>query len=274
MATDSAGRVTEIDLGGPFGNGLTGSIPDEIGQLSELVRLDLSGNDLGGSLPGRIFDLAKLEELRLSDTGLCVPRSQWSSGSPFDSLPGAGVGICPSLVDAVGSGHGAALEALAERGIFEGTECAGDSICPDEAIKRWTMAVWLVRALDGRDPPSVQGTAFDDVDPEVWWLSHVNRLAELRVTRGCAAQPLRFCPDDPVTRAQMASFLVRAFGLDPAPSAGFRDTAGSVHGVAIDALAHAGITVGCKTEPLSYCPDQPVTRAQMATFIARALGLV
>lgn len=273
VVTDAGGRVIEIDLGGPFGNGLTGSIPDEIGELRELVRLDLSGNDLGGSLPGRIFGLAKLEELRLSDTGLCVPRSPWSSGSPFDSLPGAGVGRCPSLVDAAGSDHAAALEALAERGIFEGTECADDTICPSEPIKRWTMAVWLVRARDGREPPSVSGTAFDDVDPEAWWLRHVDRLAELRVTRGCTVQPLRFCPHDPVTRAQMASFLVRAFRLDPAPSAGFGDTAGSIHGVAIDALAQAGITVGCKTEPLSYCPDQPVTRAQMATFLARALGL-
>ena len=60
ISTDSAGRVTEIDLSGPFGNGLIGSVPEEIGQLSELVRLDLSGNDLSGSLPHGISDLTNL----------------------------------------------------------------------------------------------------------------------------------------------------------------------------------------------------------------------
>ena len=272
VTTDSAGRVTEIDLSGPFGNGLTGSLPEEIGQLSELVRLDLSGNDLSGSLPERISDLTRLAELRLSGTGLCVPRAPWSSEPPFDDLSSAGVGICSSFVDTMGSAHVASLEALAGRGILDDTECADERICPDDAIERWTVAVWLVRALDGQEPPAVSGT-FDDVDTDAWWMPHVERLAALQITEGCTTQPLRFCPDRPVTRAQMASFLVRSFGLDPAPSAGFRDARGNRHEAAIDALAAAGITVGCQTEPLRYCPTQPVTRAQMATFLARALGL-
>ena len=70
----------------------------------------------------------------------------------------------------------------------------------------------------------------------------------------------------------MATFLVRAFDLEEAPSAGFVDTEESVHSANIDALAAAGITAGCKTDPLSYCPDKPVTRAQMATFLHRAIG--
>ena len=273
VTTDSAGRVTEIDLSGPFGNGLTGSVPEEIGQLSELVWLDLSGNDLGGSLPERISDLTRLAELRLSGTGLCVPRAPWSSEPPFDDLSSAGVGICPSFVDTMGSAHVASLEALAGRGILDDTECADERICPDDAIERWTVAVWLVRALDAREPPAVGGTAFDDVDTDAWWMPYVERLAALQITEGCTTQPLRFCPDRPVTRAQMASFLVRSFDLGPAPSAGFRDARGNRHEAAIDALAAAGITVGCKTDPLRYCPTQPVTRAQMATFLARALGL-
>ena len=47
----------------------------------------------------------------------------------------------------------------------------------------------------------------------------------------------------------------------------------STHAAGIDALAAAGITAGCSTEPLRYCPDNPVTRAQMATFLTRALSL-
>ena len=59
----------------------------------------------------------------------------------------------------------------------------------------------------------------------------------------------------------------------PAP-AGFTDVdPDSSHAAGIDALAAAGITVGCATEPLRYCPHSPVTRAQMATFLTRALQL-
>lgn len=43
------------------------------------------------------------------------------------------------------------------------------------------------------------------------------------VTRGCAVEPLRFCPDDSVTRGQMAAFLARAFELAAGPPSGFVD---------------------------------------------------
>jgi len=241
VATDSEGRVTEIDLSGPFGNGLTGSIPEEIGRLSELVRLDLSGNEV------------------------CVPRSI------VESLPTAGVGICAVFADTMGNIHEAALEALAGRGILAGTECADDRICPNDPIKRRTMAVWLVRAVYG-EPPVVAWTRFADVDDR-WWRHYIEQLAALGITQGCDVRPLRFCPDRPVTREEMASFLMRALDLEPAPPAGFGDTGGSVHREAIDALSAAGITAGCQTDPLLYCPSRPVTRAEMATFLARSLGL-
>jgi hypothetical protein len=41
----------------------------------------------------------------------------------------------------------------------------------------------------------------------------------------------------------------------------------------IEALAASGVTTGCAGSPLRYCPDAPVTRGQMAVFLARALGL-
>ena len=83
-------------------------------------------------------------------------------------------------------------------------------------------------------------------------------------------EPAQYCPDDPLTRAQMASFLKRAFRLDPASPAGFADTEGSVHAAAIDALYKAGITSGCSVDPLQFCPDQVTTRIQMAFFLERA----
>ena len=176
--------------------------------------------------------------------------------------------------DVTGGVHKPAIDALAAMGVFEGTECAEGMFCPGDEMKRWTMAVWLVRALDQAEPPAVDGSSFADVDFEKWWLPHVERLAELEVTKGCLVDPLRFCPDRSVTRAQMATFLVRAFDLESAEPAGFTDTAGGTHETSIDALAAARVTAGCGTSPLRYCPDRSVTRAQMATFLARALGLV
>ena len=173
----------------------------------------------------------------------------------------------------VGSGgvHEPAINDLADGGVFAGTECGGGLFCPDDPIDRWVMAVWLIRVL-GDEPTTTSGTSrFADVDVSEWWSTYAEELADRNITTGCKTGPLRYCPDDSVTRAQMATFLVRAFDLEPAAPAGFADTGGDTHETNIDALAAANITAGCETDPLRYCPDQSVSRAQMATFLHRAL---
>ena len=78
---------------------------------------------------------------------------------------------------------------------------------------------------------------FVDVDPGSVHAANIDALAAAGITRGCATQPLRFCPGQPVTRAQMATFLTRALDLAPANPAGFVDVdPGSVHAANIDAL--------------------------------------
>ena len=169
-----------------------------------------------------------------------------------------------------GSVHAPAVDALASEGVFEDTECGPGLFCPGEPILRWEMAVWLVRVLDGgAEPEAVVSSRFADVDPGVWWAPYVERLAELEVTRGCDTGPLRYCPEEAVNRAQMASFLVRAFDLGVGPPAGFGDVGpGGTHAADIDALAAAGVTQGC-TDTM-FCPRRDTTRAQMATFLHRA----
>ncbi len=103
----------------------------------------------------------------------------------------------------------------------------------------------------------------------------IEAIADVGITRGCNP-PLntRYCPGDPVTRGQMAAFLVRALQLPPGDSDGFVDTTGSVFAADIDALAAAGVTQGCNPPSNDrYCPDRAVTRGQMAAFLARALEL-
>jgi uncharacterized protein YkwD len=88
-------------------------------------------------------------------------------------------------------------------------------------------------------------------------------------TLGCSGD--RYCPNSSVTRGQMATFLARELGLS-SRTANFRDVPSShPHAGAIGALAARGITAGC--EPNRFCPETTVSRAQMATFLRRALGL-
>ena len=165
------------------------------------------------------------------------------------------------------------IERLASQGVFDGTDCAEGRFCPADPMKRWVVAVWMVRAFLGGDPPPVAATRFDDVEAGEWWAPYVEELADWGVTGGCRTAPLRFCPDGTVTRAQMASFISRALNLDGAPVELFADAGETVHREDIVALAAAGITGGCRVEPLRFCPSQAVTRGQMAAFVSRALDL-
>ena len=162
-----------------------------------------------------------------------------------------------------------AVSALAAAGVFAGTECAPGLLCPSEPIDRKTMAVWTVRVLDGRDPPAISRTRFDDVDAAGFYGPFIERMAELGVTRGCG-DGSGFCPDTTVTRAQMAVFLSRAYSLPAGPNPGFADVPDDAwYGDEVARLAASGITVGCGAGT-NFCPSRATTRAQMATFLWRA----
>jgi hypothetical protein len=94
------------------------------------------------------------------------------------------------------------------------------------------------------------------------------------ITTGCGSA--NFCPKEAVTRAQMALFLSRALGLDDTTPVGFTDVGGLSQAVQdlINAAANAGITAGCGTAPLRYCPSSLVTRGQMSKFLVTGYGTV
>jgi len=112
---------------------------------------------------------------------------------------------------AAGAWYTPYVERLAEVGITAGR--ADGTYGPDDQVSRAEMSAFLLRAL-GLDQglPAAAGT-FADVSTTAWYASFAEKLLALGITTGCSASPLRYCPDDPVKREQMGSFLARAFAL-------------------------------------------------------------
>ena len=170
------------------------------------------------------------------------------------------------------------VEDLADAGLTSG--CGTNTYCPDAPVSRAEMAVLLLRGIHGPDhvPPAATGQVFADVPASFWAAAWIEEAAAEGLTSGCGVNPLRYCPDTSVTRAQMAVLLLRAkhgAAYQPPPATGvFADVPTSdPFAPWIEQLALEGITSGCASGPARYCPGQPVTRAQMAVFLVRTFDL-
>lgn len=190
---------------------------------------------------------------------------QWPLTEWFRPGPIPFQAYTPPFWDDDGSVHESDIIAIYQAQITKGCNTTGEMYCPDGWVTRGQMAAFLARAKGL--PPSAINHFWDDnghlFEP------NINSLADAGTTRGCNAAGDMFCPHDYVTRGQMAAFLVRALALPPASGDHFSDDAGHFFEREINALAEAGITKGCHTSA-TFCPDGYVTRAQMASFLARA----
>ena len=127
----------------------------------------------------------------------------------------------------------------------------------------------------GSDTDTVDFTVMTDIAGNTF-VADIVWLANEGITKGCNPPANdEYCPNDRVTRGQMAAFLVRFLGLtDGAGADLFTDDDGSLFETNIDKLATAGITRGCNPPTNdNFCPNDFVTRGQMAAFIVRALSL-
>ncbi|MDE0268291.1 MAG: FG-GAP-like repeat-containing protein [Acidimicrobiaceae bacterium] len=269
-----------LDRGLPWqqlaGFGLSYETAPAIGQVGDKRLLIVSGYN-----KSRDFTLTQAYALPQTVTRDAWPMFRYGAERQGTaSVYSDGHGIAERYIDIEDAGvHRSGIQALLQKGILTRTECHQGFFCSDSPVKRWVMAVWIIRALgeDVEAQPAQQESQpnFIDVDPDEWWAPYVVRLAELEVTKGCSTTARLYCPEHSVTRAQMATFLKRAFDLSDAESVlGFTDISGNTHESNINRLAHAGITGGCLTTPLRFCPDRSTSRGQMSTFIARVLGLV
>jgi hypothetical protein len=140
-------------------------------------------------------------------------------------------------------------------------------------IRRTTLVFALFAAM--LPATAVAATSFTDVPADHPFYTDITWLAAERITKGCNPPANdQYCPDDPVTRGQMAAFLTRALTLTNPGTVTFTDDDGSVFEDSIEALGAAGITRGCNPPTNDrFCPHSAVTRAEMAAFLSRALGL-
>ncbi len=169
------------------------------------------------------------------------------------------------------------VEGLYNAGITSG--CGAGVYCPANSVTRAQMAIFLVRAIHGTTftPPEAAGI-FSDVPVGSFGADYIEQLFNDGITSGCSVG--NYCPDSPVTRAQMAIFLLRGKHFhDPTPytppdatGTRFTDVTINSFGAAwIEQLAADGITSGCTAT--TYCPSTSVNRAQMAVFLDRAFSL-
>ncbi len=134
----------------------------------------------------------------------------------------------------------------------------------------------LTQRVMGRreEPISDTGVSFIDIAGSPH-RAGITAVAAAGIAEGCGdAVNRRFCPDDPVTRGQIATLLTKALNLPATDHDHFTDDNGHPHENNINRLAAAHITQGCHPHNHRYCPDQPITRGQIATLLTRIPGLV
>ena len=168
-----------------------------------------------------------------------------------------------------------AIHTVASNGVTAG--CGNGNYCPNGAISRAQMAVFLLKSEHGNlyAPPPASGAVFADVPADAFAAAWIEALAAEGISAGCGGND--FCPASPVTRAQMAVFLLKAslgpaYAPPPATGTVFTDVPASAFAAAwIEDLAARGITSGCGSG--HYCPASFSTRGQMAVFLVTAFGL-
>ena len=178
-----------------------------------------------------------------------------------------------TFTDDDGNTHEGNIEAIAAVGITKGCNPPVNTLyCPGDNVSRGAMAAFLGRALNLTDDG---GKDWFSDDNGHLFENDINRLAAAGITKGCNPPANdKYCPDGSVTRGVMAAFLVRAFGYsDNGGGDLFDDDDGSTFENDIDRLGTAGVTRGCNPPTNDrFCPDDFVTRGQMAAFLHRALG--
>ncbi len=200
--------------------------------------------------------------------GTGAPRSCFAAGGCFPSaLPaaaGARFGDLPD--DAAGA---AAAARAVDRGYLAACQAEPEMFCPNCGLSRRDAIAMIVRA-SGLDVSNVPATSsFEDVATDDEAFAEIVAAAAAGLTTGCGGGKL--CPDDVVTRGEVAALVARARGWtapDDAPA--LDDVAGDhMYRSEIAAVASRCAASGCDS---GFCPDDPETRSSAVQLVASAFG--
>jgi uncharacterized repeat protein (TIGR03803 family) len=293
LVQTTGGDLYGMAGGGPFGEGIiyrlspsevaVGEVAPRSGPASGGTALDVLGGGFAtgasvtvGGAPGT--DVTALDPTflylltpalqpgTLNDVSVCNPGASCSAAYP-------GAYFVDFLDVPQSDPFHDFIEMIFRRGITAG--CTAGQYCPDLSVTRAQMAAFLLKAEHGSAylPPSCTGL-FDDVACPSLFADWIEQLAAEGITAGCGVSA--FCPASPVTRAQMAVFLLKTEHgpiYTPPPCGNlFLDVAcPSLFADWIEQLAAENVTGGCGGG--NYCPGSPNTRGQMAVFLTKAFHL-
>jgi len=251
---------------------------------------DCYAMSVSGARPGVHWDATFLETLDVPGT-----RKTWTLhlGDSFSDVPRSELFYRK-------------IETLLHHGVTVG--CNGSQYCPAQKVPRSQMAIFIARSLSPGAPLPASGSAngspydckaggvsaFTDVAPTDAFCRAVHFVAAQNVTSGCG--PSVFCPDDLVSRAQMAIFVAKGvfapagggaiaqtYGPDPVTGRSYSCAPGTPNLHFSDVLVsdsfckHAhylwatGVISGCSAT--QYCPAGDVARDEMAKFLSNAFRL-
>jgi hypothetical protein len=235
--------------------------------------LEVGSSPMGGSLGNRVFEAGET----------LVPRTAWVNDTGADVLSVAG--SAPLFTGPPGANYtlhdDTALYDTIPAGQTKSCIVSGDCYSvtvSDPAVRPVQHWDALLQETLNLSLPHTWvlhlGESFPDVPTDHQFYSFIETLFHNSVTGGCAGGG--YCPGNPVTRAQMAVFLLKSkFGSAhiPPPCTGtvFTDVpcTGGPFDPWIEELAGLEITSGCDVG--LYCPDNTVTRQQMAVFLLKTL---
>ncbi len=121
----------------------------------------------------------------------------------------------------------------------------------------------------------VKTPAFSDVPFSYPYYDDIEILFANGLTGGCSTSPLKFCPDQTMNRGQAAVFNLRAnFGssyVPPTPTHRFKDDwkKGPWAETWAEGMYYEGLSAGCSSNPLKYCPWDQIPREQAVIFALR-----
>ncbi len=280
-ATDGDGNTSE------FSQQIVFAITPASGPAAGGTAVSISGTNFDPAVTVAIAGVAPSNVVRVSDTKITANAPALPPGSLNDVVvtnPDTTAGtllkgwVADFLdVPAAHQFYGFVIR-LVSNGVTVG--CGGGFYCVDNPTTRGQMAAFLIKARLGFcfTPPPATGTVFPDVPASNIYAPWIEELQRQGLTAGCGGG--NYCPDASVTRAQMAVFLLNTAygpGYVPPPATGtvFDDVPqGAFADDWIEDLVARGITAGCSVSPPLYCPGNPITRGQMATFIVKTFGLL